>query len=196
MQKITIFQKSNIENSVYCKTVESFNNCTVKLSQAAIEIFDNGLSVLKSELKLQENDITTDTHIGYFSDGQKFRLLKPNETSLQRIKVKFDCLDAFGIASLNPDGYAIHFIVVDKNNGNVISVSEKDINYQIGKLINACVISLNFKVDNEFINLSKRLIKLISNRNDLLKFKEGQKVLNVIKQNINLYDRYEKSKII
>lgn len=195
MLRASIFQKNIIQNSEKSEKALSFNNCLVDISDTNLNILSDNKIILSSKLKKIESDFNTTSYLGYFSDGSEFRIIRPNDAPLENLREEFNCISAFSIASINPDGYAIHFILTEKddirNNESIAKGSEE----QIQRLLDGCLLALNNEMHQSFIDLSKRILELIDNGNTLLSYNFGPETLEIIKNNLEYYTLVERQKI-
>lgn len=109
--KATIFQRNLInkdEQSSY-DLVNGFNDADISLSKSLITINTKDGSSYQYELVFSERDTFTETFLGKFSNGNKFRLIKPVGAALEMTKLKSSCKDAFSFGSIDPRGWAVHF---------------------------------------------------------------------------------------
>jgi hypothetical protein len=109
--KTTIFQRnflSGDEKSSY-DFVNTFDGADIILNTKQIKITTKAGSAHQYELSFTERDAFTETYLGKFSDGNKFRLIKPVGVALEMTKLKSSCNDAFTFGSVDPRGWAVHF---------------------------------------------------------------------------------------
>ena len=115
MYQSSIFQTNIPSNSPESEKAISFDNCQVKISNDILLIIDNNEVLLNSSLTLFEEDFSTISFKGRYSNGIEFRIIRPTSNSLKSLKSRYDCETAFSIASLDPSGYAVHFILTNSN---------------------------------------------------------------------------------
>lgn len=143
-----------------------------------------------------EEDFSTVSYLGEFYNGLKFRVIRPTHSSFINIKEQFNCETAFSVASLNPDGYAVHFLLLDANQDDLeIPLIEKGKDEQIQKLIDGSFMALRHGLQDNFIDFSKRLLSLVKNTNELLRYSNSKQVVDIIKDNRDFYDESERIKI-
>ncbi len=109
--KATIFQRNLLtkdEQNSY-DLVNGFNDANITLSEKVIKIITKDGNSYQYELTFSERDAFTETYLGKFSDGNKFRLIKPVGVALEMTKLKSSCKDAFTFGSVDPRGWAVHF---------------------------------------------------------------------------------------
>lgn len=122
-----IYQRQILKDSANAAFVGSFDGKQVILSKSRIEVYDlDSTFHFASELRFAEEDpfSETTTYTGEFSESSKFRLLRPGSLSLIQLKGEYNCKDAFTIASVDPQGYALRFIL-SEDLGQPIEILEK-----------------------------------------------------------------------
>jgi hypothetical protein len=196
MLRAKIFQKNILKNSIHVHDVLSYNNQLINLEDDSIIIqFDNG-SKLKYDLQFHNEDIhEIKTFVGHFEDGTSFRLLRPGFISLNDIRDEDKCVSAFSIASDNPDGYSVHFLLFDADINEQITEKESGKNEQIQRLINGSLMALQANLHQQFIEFTKRLLAIVINASDIKQFDNSQQLLQIMKQNINIYNEEEARKL-
>lgn len=109
--KATIFQRNILNNNeqVYYDLVNSFNEAEIELNNHTIKIITKKGQTYQYNLTYSERDTFTETYLGQFDDGNKFRLTKPIDLALEMTKLKSSAVDAFSLGSISPSGWAIHF---------------------------------------------------------------------------------------
>jgi hypothetical protein len=195
MLRASIFQKNILRENQKSKLVESFNNNLVEINETSLKIFKNNKIVLSTSLKKIEEDFNTATYVGTFSDNFPFRVIRPNDIPLENIRKEFQCVSAFSIASVKSDEYAIHFILTEENDIRNNQSIEKGSEEQIQRLLEGCVLALQNNLHENFIDFTKRLIALINNINELYQYKYGPEILQIMKDNDNIYSTKEREKI-
>ena len=197
MLRANIFQKNILKSNKHTTLIESIENLLVDINNNSLKVYDNQEQlILNSTLIKIEEDFHTTTFHGQFQDGTLFRIIRPNEISLENIKKEFNCISAFSIASIEQDGYAIHFILTDRNEIKNNSVVEKGKEEQIERLIEGCILALENKLYTNFVDYSKRILALIININEFQKYEYGNQILLLMTENIELYSENEKVKIL
>lgn len=196
MYKASIFQKNITRHSTESEKAIGFENCEVEISKKRLRIIKNGVELLNSELKLLEEDFSTISYLGKYSNGVEFRVIRPTELSLENLKNRFDCETAFSVASVDPSGYAVHFILSKSNqNPNVGKVVEKGKKEQIQKLIDGSIMALQANLKSSFIDFSKRILSLISDTNELSEYNNADQIVEVMKGNRHIYTELENQQI-
>lgn len=196
MKRATIFQKNNIPSPApeELELILSFNNSLVDLTESKI-LFDNESGLTQElPLKYSERDNFTITYIGMYRSGNPFRLIIPYGISMDLLKSKYNAEGGFTIGSLDPDGYAIAFILTTPSDFRQIDVITKGNDEQIEKLIWASTLAFNAGLQEQFILFTKRILKLIEYDPDTIKgFENGEKVVSIMKANQELYSFEERS---
>jgi len=196
MYKASIFQKNITRHSTESEKAIGFENCEVEISKKRLRIIKNGVELLNSELKLLEEDFSTISYLGKYSNEVEFRVIRPTELSLENLKNRFDCETAFSVASVDPSGYAVHFILSKSNqNPNVGKVVEKGKKEQIQKLIDGSIMALQANLKSSFIDFSKRILSLISDTNELSEYNNADQIVEVMKGNRHIYTELENQQI-
>lgn len=196
MYKASIFQKNITRHSTESEKAIGFENCEVEISKKRLRIIKNGVELLNTELKLLEEDFSTISYLGKYSNGVEFRVIRPTELSLENLKNRFDCETAFSVASVDPSGYAVHFILSKSNqNPNVGKVVEKGKKEQIQKLIDGSIMALQANLQSSFIDFSKQILSLISDTNELSEYNNADQIVEVMKGNRHIYTELENQQI-
>lgn len=195
MLRASIFQKNILSKSDKSEFAERFQNCLVEIDDESITVYENEKIILKSQLSKFENEFHTTSYKGKFNDDEPFRIIRPKDFALENVKAEHKCISAFSIASINPDGFAIHFILTDKNDIRNTNSIEKGNEEQIQRLIEGCILALQNELYQNFVDYSKRLLNLIKTGSELLNYQYGDGILQVMKNNEELYTFSEKVKI-
>ena len=195
MLRASIFQKNILSKSDKSELAESFQNCLVEIDEENITIYQDENIILKSQLSKFEDEFHTTSYKGKFNNNEPFRIIRPKEIALANVKSQHNCVSAFSIGSLNPDGYAIHFILTEKNDIRNTNTIEKGTDEQIQRLIEGCILALQNELYENFVEYSKRLLNLIKSGSELLNYQNGDGILQVMRNNDVLYTFDEKTKI-
>lgn len=195
MFRASIFQKNILSKSDKSDLAESFQNCLVDIDENRLIIYNEGTIILKSDLTKIEDDFHTTTYKGNYNDNEAFRVIRPKDIALENVKKQHSCISAFSIASISPSGYAIHFILNEKNDIRNINPVEKGIEEQIQRLIEGCVLALENELYQNFVEYSKRLLNLIKTGSQLSNYQYGDGILLVMRNNDEVYTFDEKIKI-
>ncbi len=195
MLRASIFQKNILSKSDKSEFAERFQNCLVEIDDESITVYENDKIILKSQLSKFEDEFHTTSYKGKFNDNEPFRIIRPKDFALENVKAEHKCISAFSIASINPDGFAIHFILTEKNDIRNNNSIEKGNEEQIQRLIKGCILALQNELYQNFVDYSKRLLNLIKTGSELLNYQYGDGILQVMKNNDELYTFSEKVKI-
>lgn len=196
MLRASIFQKNILKGNSKSSLVESFNNKLVEINELNLKVLNKEkIVLLNSSLKKIEEDFNTTTYIGEFSVNEQFRVIRPNDIPLANLKKEFDCVSAFSIASVNPDGYAIHFILTEINDIREMQNNKSGEKEQIQRLLEGSVLALQNKLHQNFIDYTKRLINLVDHIEELNQYKYGSEIIQIMKNNDQIYSITEKLKI-
>ncbi len=195
MLRASIFQKNILSKSDKSEFAERFQNCLVEIDDESITVYENDKIILKSQLSKFEDEFHTTSYKGKFNDNEPFRIIRPKDFALENVKAEHKCISAFSIASINPDGFAIHFILTEKNDIRNNNSIEKGNEEQIQRLIEGCILALQNELYQNFVDYSKRLLNLIKTGSELLNYQYGDGILQVMKNNDELYTFSEKVKI-
>lgn len=109
--KAKIFQRNIVSKAeqVSYNLVNSFDEAEIEFVNQTIQIkTQNGIKY-QYKITFSEHDTFTETFLGQFDDGNKFRLIKPIGVALEMTKLKSSAADAFSFGSISPTGWAIHF---------------------------------------------------------------------------------------
>ena len=109
--KAIIFQRKILSKAeqVSYDLVNSFDDAEVELNNQTIKIKTKKGDTYQYKITYSEHDTFTETYLGQFDDGNKFRLIKPIGVALEMTKLKSSAIDAFSLGSISPTGWAIHF---------------------------------------------------------------------------------------
>jgi hypothetical protein len=109
--KAKIFQRNIMNNSeqVSYNLVNSFDEAEIELNNQTIKIKTKKGETYLYQLTYSERDTFTETYLGEFDNGYKFRLTKPIGVALEMTKLQSSATDAFSLGSISPTGWAIHF---------------------------------------------------------------------------------------
>lgn len=158
-----IFQKNILKSNTNSEFILSLNGLEVTILSTRVRFFNQKEQlVFSSELDFIEEDDFTKTYVGKFADGSKFRFIQPQELSMSNLRQEFDCEGAFSIASIDPQGFAIHFLLV-KSPTVTLEVEGKDKKDQIYKLVDASVMAFNTGLYAQSIEFIKRIVELDPN---------------------------------
>ena len=196
MLRASIFQKNILSKSDKSEFAENFQNCLVEIDEENITIYDDDEKIiLKSQLSKFEDEFHTTSYKGKFNDNEQFRIIRPKDFALENVKAEHKCISAFSIASINPDGFAIHFILTEKKDIRNTNSIEKGTEEQIQKLIEGSILALQNELYENFVDYSKRLLNLIKSGSELLNYQYGDGILQVMRNHDELYTFEEKIKI-
>lgn len=195
MLRASIFQKNILSKSDKSEFAESFQNCLVEIDDENIIVYENEKIILKSQLSKFEDEFHTTSYKGKFNDNEPFRIIRPKDFALENVKNEHNCISAFSIASINPDGFAIHFILTKKDDIRNTKSTDKGNEEQIQRLIDGCILALQNELYQNFVDYSKRILNIINEGSDLLKYQNGDGILQVMRNNDELYTIGEKAKI-
>lgn len=109
--KAIIFQRNIVSKAeqVSYNLVNSFDEAEIELNNQTIRIKTKKGDTYQYKITYTEGDAFTETYLGQFDDGNKFRLIKPIGVALEMTKLKSSAIDAFSFGSISSTGWAIHF---------------------------------------------------------------------------------------
>lgn len=175
-----IFRKTVLKKNKYSDLTESLNGNQVVILSTRIHFFDaNEKLIFSSELDPLEEDDFTKTYQGQFADGTKFRVIQPHKASIENIRREYDCEGAFSIASIDPQGFAIHFLLV-KTPSFPINVAESDVKDQVYKLIDASILAYTFGAPEKIDELVGRMLQLDPNQEIIQTHPEFAKFIGIL----------------
>lgn len=194
--RANLFQK-NIASQIEIDSLE----IALSLHHSLVSITENLLSIrtvsgeqYNFQIRFIEKDFSTTTHIGKFQNGRKFRLIQPKDLSLKMVKSTHNALGAFTLGTVNPNGWAVHFILTDKDDIRQTNVSEKGSTEQIQKLIQGAMMGIQFGLPQKFIEFSKRLLPMIENDpSQLNNFNGSEDFIQNMKNNLESYNNTERN---
>lgn len=158
-----IFQQNIVRSSEYSEFIRGLNGSSVEKYPSAIDFLNtNGDLIFTSEIDFLEDDPFTQTYIGHFIDGTKFRFIQPKEESLSNLKSQYECEGAFTIASIDPQGFAIHFLMV-KQIGTPKQIESLGAKAQIYKLVEASILAFTWGIPDKLNEVLTKLIQLDPN---------------------------------
>ena len=195
MNKASIFQK-NISPNGQKDAVESalnINNALVEFTVDKMLVkYENG-NLESFHIEFFEEDFITISHLGKFANGIPFRLIQPIGTALQNVKAKYSSLGAFSIGSLSPDGYGIHFVLLEPEVQRHQNPENQSNVEQVQDLVNSAIMAKEFGLDSKFIEFSKRLLAIIqADPTVLAKQSNSQELVQLIKKNLRDFNSGER----
>lgn len=197
MYRANIFQ-TNIVNSSDQATIEfvlGLNHSLVDITSSQI-IIQRSNGIHKFDIQFAEKDTHTTTHKGKFINGVPFRLVQPQGLALEMTKNNHKAKGGFTIGSINPDGFAIHFILTEKNDIRESNASSKGNDEQIQRLIDGALMSIQFEAHQKFTEVTKRMIQLIkASPSKLRNFSKGTELAEIMKDNLHVYESSEQDTI-
>jgi hypothetical protein len=188
--------KKNVASNVEAQslaTASSLHQALVSLSSDTL-IFKTNNGVKQSiKLSYKEKDFSTSTYIGRFENGSDFRLVQPTGLALDMAKKKYNAINAFTIASINPNGWALNFFLTEKDDLRQTSIEEKGSQEQIQRLIQGAMMSIQLGMQDKFIEITKRLLPMIeSNPIQLNRFEDCEDYIYILKNNVEVFDSKER----
>jgi len=194
--RANLFQKnvaSNIEAQSFT-TASSLHHALVSLSSDTLT-FETKNGVKQSiKLNYKEKDFSTSTYIGKFENGSDFRLIQPTGFALDMAKEKYDAINAFTIASINPNGWALNFFLTGKDDLRQTNVEEKGSQEQIQRLIQGAMMSIQVGMQEKFLEITKRLLPMIENNpSQLNNFEDSEDYIHILKNNITVFENSERT---
>lgn len=155
-----IFQKNILKNSQNSNFVESLNGLQVSILSTRVFFYDKNEKVIfSSELDLQDEDGFTRTSLGNFEDGMQFRFIQPLSSGIANIRRAYECEGAFSIASIDRQGFAIHFLMV-KSPSQEVEIEENGIKDQVYKLIDAASMAFNSQMHAQSVQFILKIAEL------------------------------------
>lgn len=108
--KAKIFQRNIVSKAeqISYNLVNSFDEAEIEFVNQTIRVITQNGIKYQYKITFSERDTFTETFLGQFEDGNKFRLIKPIGAALEMTKLKSSA-DAFSFGSISPTGWAIHF---------------------------------------------------------------------------------------
>jgi hypothetical protein len=193
--RANIFQK-NIASEIELDSLDSvisIHHSIVSITKNLLSIKTNRGEEYSFPIKFYEKDSFTTTHIGIFKNGYKFRLIQPKDLSLEMAKSTHNALGAFTLGTVNPNGWAVHFILTDIDDIRQNHIYETGSAEQIQKLIQGAMLGIQFGLPNKFIEFSKRLLPMIENNPfQLNNFDGSEDFIQIMKNNIEAYNNTER----
>jgi hypothetical protein len=109
--KAKIFQRNIISKAeqLSYNLVNSFDDAEIEFLNQTIRIKTQKGNNYHYKITFSERNIFTETFLGQFDDGNKFRIVKPIGVTLEMTKLNSSAADAFSFGSISPTGWAIHF---------------------------------------------------------------------------------------
>ena len=195
--RANLFQK-NIASQIEFDSLEiaiSFQHSLVNISEKIFKVKTLNGKEFSFPIRFSEKNSFTTTNIGKFENGNDFRLIQPIGLSLDMAKKKNNALGGFTLGSVNPNGWAVHFFLTDKEDVRQFNVLEKGKNEQIERLISGSLMAIQANLHQNFLDYTKRLLNIIDHTDEIISLENGQEILNIMRQNINMYNTEEKNKI-
>jgi hypothetical protein len=194
--RANLFQKS-IASQIESDSLEialSFHHSLVGITENLLSIRTISGEQYSFPIRFIEKDFSTTTHIGKYQNGREFRLIQPKDLSLKMAKSTHNALGAFTLGTVSPNGWAVHFILTDKDDIRQTNISEKGSTEQIQKLIQGAMMGIQFGLRNKFIEFSKRLLPMIENDPyQLNNFDGSEDFIQIMKNNLEAYNNTERN---
>lgn len=192
--RANLFQK-NVASQIEADSLE----IAMKFHHALVEIGSNSINIETKDghrhnypITYLEKDFATSTHIGKFENGKEFRLIQPTDFALEMANSTHNSIGAFSLGSRNPNGWAVHFFLTEKNDVRQTNVSEKGSSEQIQKLIQGSMMGVQFGMPEKFVEFSKRLLLMIENNpSQLYDFEDSDDFIHIMKNNLQVYNSHE-----
>lgn len=89
-----------------CEYFASLNGWKVEISETSLVLVSLDGRTASYDIHIMESDFITDTWVGEFRGGVKFRIVRPNRKMLPLLG------DTVTFASMYHDGYAAHYNLV------------------------------------------------------------------------------------
>jgi hypothetical protein len=202
-ENLTYYRANLFQKNIASKIENDSLEIAIGLHHSLVRITDKILNVkaLNGEthsfpIRFSEKDFSTTTHIGKFQNGRDFRFIQPKDLSLKMAMINHNALGAFTLGSVNPNGWAVHFYLTEKNDLRQTDVLEKGSVDQIQKLIQGSMMGIKFGVPDKFVEFSKRLLQIIAdNPSQLNDFDESDEFIQIMKSNLEVYTSSEISTI-
>lgn len=194
--RANLFQK-NVASNIEAQTLAfalSIHHALVSITSDTLIIEPKVGNKQAIKLNFKEKDFSTSTYVGRFENGLDFRLVQPTGFALDMAKEKYNAINAFTIASINPNGWALNFFLTKKDDLRQTSVEEKGSQEQIQRLIQGAMMSIQVGMQDKFIEITKRLLLMIeSNPSQLNSFEDCEDYIYILKNNIEVFDSSERS---
>lgn len=194
MLKAIIFQKNISENAdnEAVSIVLSIEGSLVEITDETFKIKDENGLVEQVKISLFEKDFSTISYLGKFNNDISFRLIKPHGQSLESVIKSQNAIGAFSIGSLSPDGFGIHFILVDPSenrNSNTENLSNRN---QLQNFIEVSIISFEWGLEDKFIEFTKRMLEIIKNNPEILmEFNRVDEIIEILMDNKHFFTNSE-----
>lgn len=195
--RANLYQK-NIASQIETDSLEiaiSFQHSLVSIGKNFFKVKTLNGKEYSFPIKFSKTDSFTTTNIGKFQNKKDFRLVQPIGVALLMTKSENNALGAFTLSSLNPNGWAVHFFLTEKDDIRQTNVLEKGKNEQIKRLISGSLMAMQVNLHQNFLEYTKRLLFLIDHTDEIINLENGQEILKIMRQNLNMYNSEEKHKI-
>lgn len=192
--RANLFKKNilnKIDNEVIDLT-ENIHHSLVTISDNEFQIeFLNGEKANLS-IVFFEKDAFTLTHLIQFSNGNKFRLIQPIGVSLEMAMVNHDSKGGFSIASIDKDGWAIHFFLTAPNDLRDSYKKESEKSEDLEKLMRNLLIAFENGMRDKFLEIGTKILPIIeSDPNQIYFYNEGEELAYKLKGNVKMFTSHE-----
>lgn len=190
MKKAIIFQK-NISPKADQDTVKivlRLNGALVEFEELQMKIIYEDNTTEKIRLEFFEEDYSTISYKGVLINETQIRIVKPTGNTLEMVKQRENAEDAFSIGSISPDGFGIHFILVNKETNRIDEVENKSNENQLSNFFNVSILAYEFGLDDKFSEFTKRLLDLIKDEPKIFhQFERADELIKIMHQNLSIY---------
>jgi len=170
---------------------KGLNHSLVLLSDEELTFSKEKIN-LKFTLNYLEEDVFTKTFLSEFEDGAPFRVIRPIGVSKEISVLQYNAKDVFSAGSTNPDGYSVSFILTDENDIRNNEIVVKGIEEQLQNLVAGAMMALQNNLQNDFYNISRRLISSIKRSDkDIHQIPNGSMLARILRDTSHQYDEIE-----
>ena len=156
--------KKNILNELDPESIAFVEN----IHHSLVEISDNefNIELLTGEkhkylILFSDKDIFTSTHLGQFTNGNKFRFIQPIGVSLEMAMLNQNSIGGFSIGSVDPRGWAFNFYLTAPDDLRDSYKKESEKSADLENLMRGLLIAFEERLQNEFLEIGKRIVQLI-----------------------------------
>lgn len=199
MYRANLYQKNiatRIETDSFA-IASGFNNALVEISNTNFKVHTTDGLIHNYKLEFLEDDFATTTYVGKFENERKFRLILPKDFSLEMMKNEYNALGAFTLGTINPSGWALLFILTEKDDIRNVNITEKGNREQIQRLIDGSIMAINAQLVDKFVEFSKRLLPMIENDPSQLRdYQDWYAFVDIMKAGLTFYTPKERNIIL
>jgi hypothetical protein len=165
------------------------------IHHSLVEISDNEFNIElltgekhKYSIQFSDKDIFTSTHLGQFTNGNKFRFIQPIGVSLEMAMLNQNSEGGFSIGSIDPSGWAFNFYLTAPEDLRDSYKKESEKSADLEKLMRGLLMAFEERLQNKFLEIGKRILPLIeSDPMQIYFYDDGEDLAYKLKGNKGMF---------